>query len=659
MRYRPEIDGLRAVAVVPVILFHAGMDVFSGGYVGVDVFFVLSGYLISGIILDDLERGRFSLLRFYERRARRILPALFLTLAICCVLAWMWLLPRDMKDFSQSVAASALFVSNLLFLRESAYFDIESDLKPLLHTWSLSIEEQYYLLFPLLFGFLFRRFRGALLPAITGILLIGFIWSVWQSVASPQRAYFLLTTRAWELMGGVLAMLILTRHPPKVSPRLARFLALAGLILVIGAVFTFDEGTLFPGPFALIPVAGTMLVVIFATSDTGIGRALASGPLVLIGLISYSAYLFHQPMLAFLRYMSVDEPGLANRTLLVMAVFPLAWISWKYVETPFRGGQGIPTPAILGASVAGLCCFAILGGIGNQRDGYLRFDMTPDEAVMLHSLERSGLGDCADIRACLTPPPLSEDVLLIGDSNAFHFSAPLAEALARQDRRLISLTRGGCFPSDRARRHNRPDAVNEACRAHYRALFDYIRGDWPKPSTVLLSAAWASYFYGSDYFRGNPAQRTPYPDARVSLIDAEQVDDVFRRRTIRDEITALLTLLSQKFSHVCVVGPLPLLTNDFHGGVPALLAGIEGVSERDFLSETDELLQAFAAENLPPHVRVLFPHQRICRSGICETQRDGRYLYADSAHISDYGARSVFAEMFAGDPACLGAGDEE
>lgn len=170
MKYRAEIDGMRAIAVVPVILFHADIPGFSGGYVGVDVFFVLSGYLISGIILDDLEQGRFSLLRFYERRARRILPVLFLTLVLCSVAAWYWFLPRDLRDFSQSLAASALFVSNLIFLRESGYFDLDSELKPLLHTWSLSIEEQYYILFPLMLGLLFRWFRRQMFPIILAIL---------------------------------------------------------------------------------------------------------------------------------------------------------------------------------------------------------------------------------------------------------------------------------------------------------------------------------------------------------------------------------------------------------------------------------------------------------------------------------------------------------
>ncbi|WBU65353.1 acyltransferase family protein [Paracoccus aerodenitrificans] len=659
MKYRSEIDGLRAVAVIPVILFHADFDIFSGGYVGVDVFFVLSGYLISGIILHDLQRDRFSIARFYERRTRRILPALFLTLTVCSVAAWYWFLPRDMKDFSQSLAASALFLSNFLFLQESAYFDIESELKPLLHTWSLAIEEQYYILFPLFFGFLFRRLRRHLLPVTAGLILLSFGWSIWQSIDAPQRAYFQLSTRIWELLVGVAAMLILSQRKESDARPYGDMLAAVGLALVLVSVFTFDEATLFPGPFAAAPVMGTALVVIYAQPGTRTARLLSLRPLVLIGLISYSAYLFHQPMLAFLSYTSPDEPDLLSRLVIIVAVFPLAWLSWKFIETPFRTGRAMSSAAVLRIAAACIAYFAILGVVGDRRDGYLRFDLAQDDSTLLSSLERSGLSDCSDLEDCLTPPPLSEDVLLLGDSNAFHFSAPLADALARQERRLIGLTRGGCFPSDRVNRENRSKSANASCRSYYRALFDYIGSAWPKPDTVLLSASWAIYYYGSDYFADNPVQRTPHQNARVTLIDHNDTDDESRRRTIRDEITSLLRLLSRNFDHVCVVAPMPLLTNNFRGGVPTLLSGIDGVSQTDFLEETGELLAVFSPANLPLNVRVLFPHDRLCSSGACRTQNNGQYLYSDINHISDYGARSVFAEMFAGDPACLGAGDAD
>ncbi|SDL41689.1 acyltransferase family protein [Paracoccus chinensis] len=659
MNYRPEVDGLRAVAVVPVILFHAKVAGFSGGFVGVDVFFVISGYLISGIILADLEAGRFSILRFYERRARRILPALFLTLFACTIAAWFWFLPRDLADFSQSVAATTLFLSNILFLQEAGYFDVESELKPLLHTWSLAIEEQYYILFPPVVALIWHRARSLLPSAIVLMLLASFFASVWLTRTAPQSAYFLLTTRGWELLMGVVAMLILRRQAPHASVgRLHDALAFVGLGLVLWSVAAFDHRTQFPGPFALVPTLGTVLVLLCARPGTWMQRVLSWPLLVLIGLVSYSAYLFHQPMLAFLRYMIPAEPALAVRLALVLAVFPLAWLSWKYVEMPFRAGQGVSRRAVFTGATAGILGFVALGAVGHHRDGYVRFDLSPEAIATLRSLERSGLEECRDLTDCLSPPLRPEDVLLIGDSNAFHFSAPLAEALADQGRRLVSLTRGGCFPSDRTIRVNRSAEFNAECRAYYAQLFDYLRGDLQKPRTVLLSAAWAAYYYGSDYFAQNTAQQTPFANARVTLLDSPPRPESERRAEITREILSLLGLLSERFEHVCVVGPLPFLTNNFRGGIPAVLAGIQGVSRDDFLNETDELLASFAADTLPSRVRVLYPHEQICSSGVCDVQLEGRYLYSDIVHVSDFGARTVFADIFDGNPDCLGSGGE-
>ena len=657
MRYRPEIDGLRAVAVIPVILFHAGIPGFSGGYVGVDVFFVLSGYLISGIILADLQKGQFSLSRFYERRVRRILPALLLTLILCSAAAWYWFLPRDFKDFSQSLTASALFVSNLLFLREQGYFDAEGGLKPLLHTWSLSIEEQYYILFPLFLGLLWRRMRGQILPVIILMLMVSFAWSCWLSLHAPRRGYFVLTSRGWELLTGVIVMLIMAR-----SPRPLRWwddpLAFAGLALILWSVLRFDAETPFPGPAALLPVLGTALMVLYARPGSLAQRLLALRPLVLIGLVSYSAYLFHQPLLAFQRYLDPAEPSLVARLLMAGAALPLAWLSWRYVERPFRLGLAVPRRTILTGAVISIAAVAVLGVMVDLRNGYVRFDLTPQQTALLRSMERSGLPECRDIDRCLVPPPRPQDVLLIGDSNAFHFSQPLAEELARHDRRLISLTKGGCFPSDRVERNDSPERVNEACRAHYGAVFNYLGDARPKPDTVILSAAWASYFYGSDYFSGNPRQQTPLVNARVKMVGTPPLDDAARRALIADEIAGLMARLSASFRNVCVIGPFPYAANNFRGGIPAVLAGIDTVSRDEYLAETHELQAVFDADTLPRGVMTLFPHEQICRAGICEVQRDGRYLYSDMVHVSDYGARTVFADLFASHPECLGGQGE-
>ena len=205
MDYRREIDGLRAIAVLPVILFHAGFETFSGGFVGVDVFFVISGYLITTIIIAELEQGKFSIINFYERRARRILPALFLVMLVCIPLAWFWLLPRDMQDFSQSLVAVTVFASNILFWRESGYFDTAAELKPLLHTWSLAVEEQYYVIFPLFLMSFWRLGKRWIMILLVAVFVVSLALAQWASLAKPSAAFFLLPARGWELLVGAFA----------------------------------------------------------------------------------------------------------------------------------------------------------------------------------------------------------------------------------------------------------------------------------------------------------------------------------------------------------------------------------------------------------------------------------------------------------------------
>jgi peptidoglycan/LPS O-acetylase OafA/YrhL len=332
MKYRPEIDGLRSLAVLPVIFFHGGLSVFSGGFVGVDVFFVISGYLITTIILSQINEGRFSLMTFYARRARRILPALFLVVLCTLPFAWLWMLPTEFKDFSQSIAAVSLFSSNFLFWMESGYFAAAAEQKPLLHTWSLAVEEQYYILFPLLLIALWRR------SALTTTLLLGVIFvlslagSEWLYRVDPEANFYLLPTRAWELlMGSLCAILTLNRGPQRNNA-----LALIGLILILGSVFVYDKTTPFPSLWAVPPVLGTGLVLVFATHGTWVARLLSMRGFVGIGLISYSAYLWHQPLFALARLRDPVEPSLSLMMGLAFVSLGLAYLSWRFVEQPAR-----------------------------------------------------------------------------------------------------------------------------------------------------------------------------------------------------------------------------------------------------------------------------------------------------------------------------------
>ena len=336
MNYRKEIDGLRAIAVVPVIFFHAGIESFNGGFVGVDVFFVISGYLITGIIMKEIERGTFSILNFYERRARRILPALFLVIFITIPFAWTLMSPAELKNYGASVVSVPLFVSNIFFWRSEGYFETANGLSPLLHTWSLAVEEQFYLFYPILFILIWKIGRRYLVGILSFILLISFILAQIGSNAKPDAAFYLLPTRGWELLiGAIAALYISNRKALKFSPLFLEMLSYSGLFMIFFSVFTFNNSTQYPSVYTLIPTLGTMLIIVFATIDTFVGRFLSNRLLVAIGLISYSAYLWHQPVFVFARYLKINE-GLLVQLALVLLVFGISLLSWHYVEKPFR-----------------------------------------------------------------------------------------------------------------------------------------------------------------------------------------------------------------------------------------------------------------------------------------------------------------------------------
>ncbi len=648
MQYRPEIDGLRAIAVIPVVLFHAGVQVFSGGYVGVDVFFVISGYLISGIILSEISGGTFSFLRFYERRARRLLPALYLTLLVTIPLAWLWLLPRDFRDFSQSLAATVTFTSNILFLQEIDYFDTESELKPLIHTWSLAIEEQFYIVFPFLMIVLWRQARQHLFAVVSVLFLLSFLYAVWLTREDPAAAYYLLPTRGWELLLGVLASLWLNNHPQYAVPGPVReALAMAGLGLIALAILTFDERTPFPGPYALIPTFGTFLIILFAAPGGAVHRLLGAKHLVAIGLVSYSVYLFHQPILAFLRYLNPSEPALSIKLFACALVFPLAFASWRYVEMPFRNKSFASRKTVFASAVSIGAVIAFLGVGGHVARGYLRFDLTQEELAKLQSMKPSRLPECPDLMSCAMKAG-ENDVLLIGDSNAFHFSKALSDSLLEDDRRLFNLTRGGCFPVENFQRIDKSALENEKCRIINRILDDYISSDVPKPKTIILSAAWSAYYYGSNYFTENGTQKAVHKDTRVFYAGDFSVGERERQTTTLRALKTKVRFLSEHFQKVVIVGPLPFLTNDFRGGLAAVNGGVAGVMTRDFLDETSELLDFFSASSFPGNVEVLLPHTEICENsseGRCLTEQDGHFLYSDIKHVSDYGAKMIFLPL--------------
>ena len=370
MQYRREIDGLRAVAVIPVIFYHTGVEVFSGGFVGVDIFFVISGYLITSIIVDDCANGTFSMRKFYERRARRILPALFFIMLCCIPVAWLTMAPHQMKDFSQSLLAATAFASNIFFYTETDYFNDFAHTSPLLHTWSLAIEEQFYVVFPFFILGMRRYGRNPLVISIAIIAVSSLLLSEWGWRNEPVANFYLTPSRAWELMVGAMGAFLHFGG----EQRRNNALSALGLALIIISIFYFNGTTPFPSVYTLAPVAGTLLIILFGPSGTWVGGILSTRTLVGIGLVSYSAYLWHQPILAFARIIYIDQLTPTLMALCLILTMTLSVISWRAIEKPFRSGL-FTTKYFFLIFLLGSVFFVSFGYIGHKTVGFRSYKL--------------------------------------------------------------------------------------------------------------------------------------------------------------------------------------------------------------------------------------------------------------------------------------------
>ncbi len=332
--YRPDIDGLRAIAVLAVVVFHAFPSLAHGGFVGVDIFFVISGYLISKHIWEELGTGTFSIRTFYARRVRRIFPALSVVLLACMAMGWLILTPGEYEQLGKHIVAGAAFMSNIIFWKESGYFDNAAETKPLLHLWSLGIEEQFYIVWPLFLAF-FWRYTRHFGWALLAVLAVSLSYSVVVVRHDAVADFYSPLTQFWELaLGAGLAYMAALK--PAISVASRSFISFIGLGLILGAVFTMDPGYAFPGAWALLPTLGAACLI-YAGADAGLNRQVLSHRLLVwVGLISYPLYLWHWPLLSFARIMESGRPAVEVRLWLVAASFVLAWLTYKFLERPVR-----------------------------------------------------------------------------------------------------------------------------------------------------------------------------------------------------------------------------------------------------------------------------------------------------------------------------------
>ena len=432
MKYRAEIDGLRALAVLPVILFHAGFEWFSGGFVGVDVFFVISGYLITTIIISEMAEGKFSIVNFYERRARRILPALFFVMAACLPFAWFWLVPSDLVEFGHSLIAVSTFSSNFLFWSEAGYFGGPSELKPLLHTWSLAVEEQYYILFPIFIILSWRLGIKWILIILSFIFILSLGVAQWGAYKIPSANFYLLPTRGWELLIGVFIAFYLKYNIHIKSYLVNQLLSLVGFSMIIYSIIAFNASTPFPSLYALIPTIGTGLVILCATPQTTIHKLLSLNFIVGVGLISYSTYLWHQPILAFARH--AIEGEVHNLTVIMLCIFSLffGWFSWRFIERPFRQKSYLQRKFIFKFSLVGILFFSIIGISLHVIDGGSKlYSLEKQKIITTFLADNSGYTEERESYLSLNKFDKTnnlKDILIIGDSHMQDIANAVYEA---------------------------------------------------------------------------------------------------------------------------------------------------------------------------------------------------------------------------------------
>ncbi|WP_129790555.1 acyltransferase family protein [Sphingosinicella sp. CPCC 101087] len=623
--YRPDVDGLRAVAILPVLLFHAGLDSFSGGYVGVDIFFVISGFLITSIIVREMDEGHFSLLGFYERRARRILPALIFVVVAVLAAATLLYLPEDLDSVSRSALAAILFLSNVGFFLDTGYFQGGAETKPLLHTWSLAVEEQFYIGLPILLLLIARWLPARRIAVVTAAAILSFAMAVLTQDDGSGFAFYLSPPRAWELLLGVL--LALGAVPPVRSRPVREAAAAAGLAAIGYAVATFDRHTTFPGVNALFPVLGAA-ALIHCAPGTLAGRLLAWRPMVGIGLISYSLYLWHWPLIVFTEYATGTPLAGWTRAFVLAGSVGIAVLSWRYVEAPFRQRTRMGRRAVFAASGSAMAATCAAAAALVSTGGWpARF---PAEVVRLaaatadvspyrdrcHDSDTKGGRPPCILGAPAAPP----SAMLWGDSHGVELAYALSDVEASGGRALVQRTHSSCPPV-----LDFDPSWNPRCARLNQDVMASIEAN-PDLRTIYLAAFWASDAYASPEF-GRALEHT-------------------------------LDRLLAKGRTVVLIGPVP--PHDFH--VPRRLARLArfrrideaGVAERRQMKAADRI-GAMAERRRGAALIYVDPSDILCDARSCEIIRNGAPLYFDSHHLSVAGATLVVAAVRARQAGALAA----
>lgn len=648
IKYRPDIDGLRAVAVLMVVLYHADIKPFAGGFVGVDVFFVISGFLITALIQKDLAAGTFSFAGFWERRVRRILPALAAVTFAVLAGAWALFLPKDFIGAGYQVASQSIASSNFYFESVRGYFDTAEEVKPLLHTWSLAVEEQFYFIFPVIVWLAWRYMHHRLMPVLWGIAGLSFAAAAWMVFKERELVFFMLPFRAWELMMGALLALYGARIPA--SGRMAQAGGIIGLALVLGSGIFYYSKMVFPGAAALLPCLGAALIIWSGQAGaTFTARILSRKAFVFTGLVSYSWYLWHWPLLSFGKYVMQDEFGKPEKIACVVISFFLAILSWKFIETPFRRKDGIlkSRKAVFIVSLATLSLMALGGLYAVYKDGVPgRFSPevlayaagAQDRNPAYAGCQREKAGLIASEGLCEMNPGkgIAPDFILWGDSQADAIAPAFTALSEKYGRNGYFAFRHGCPPILDIRDRER-DGDKYACRHFNRDVLDFM--DRHEIRRVYLVANWAGWFgnkhlYFADDERG---WFDPYKDrtGNIRLAGGQRTIDELRRRGAHVHILMNNPMFSFDPPRALSVG---LRT----GRVPESIF----IPVEKYTKKRAENLDMFVAWNAgDKNIVFADPIPAVCPDGKCIVARGGHALYFDNGHYSAWGARNVVAPV--------------
>lgn len=642
--YRPEIDGLRMIAVLAVIFYHAGFPGFGGGYVGVDIFFVISGFLITAIIAREIDAGKFTYREFYERRARRILPALFAVCAASAIAAWFLLSPGQMRHFGQSLVATMGFGANIYFYLTSGYFSPAIHTLPLIHMWSLAVEEQFYVVFPIVLVLVARFAPRTRLALVVAIFVVSLAASLAVQASHPLENFYLVPLRAWELMAGSLLALEEARVRTWVARHRAAAdaVAWAGLAAMVLPVALYSDQTVFPGLAAVPVVLGTAA---FIGASTGGGRAralMALRPFVYIGLISYAAYLWHQPLFAFAQIWKGGALAMPVKIALIVATLALASLSLVIVERPFRRKDRVSRRAIAIVSVAGLLGFTALGAVLHLRDGFpSRFSSVQNRlaGTMTVSPEREachtwGTDYRKPAEACRYG---GADIrwAVLGDSHGIELAHALSERLEKRGQGLVHLTFSGCAPAYALA------FDNPGCPAWTREAVGWL-ADQRGITDVLL------VYRHPQYLNGDQTESYPEVPRDFPHLVPPATPDAARAAYWRSFEAELATLVAAG-KRVWIVAPVPDLPAPVEQFIftPAG-RGSPGPVSRAWYDRRAEPIRnrlELLANRYSAHF--IDPAATICDAAGCAWRRDGRSFYFDDNHLSVDGARAVIDEQLA------------